>query len=376
MQFLASSLVVLSVASLVESWVPTGLVTDIGGGRSSKTTSTIRNTMPSMAKTTTSQRSNKPPLRDLVDVNVQWFDSPASKTSAAVSQNTIDRRLRSAAERFIKIQSGYFSPMMPNDSNIGKKSRNNGMMVNNDLNFFNNPNNNNYNNNNNMMNNNGYYDYENGGYYDAYGNYYYEDPRTSILADDFVFRSPVIGPLTKWDYIEALDYFRVYEAFPDINPNCYGFTVDIIEPLKVRFFVKATGTYQNPLGGFLGSTAARLTPPDGRQYMGSTEAWSITFNDLDRMQVKSISAGYVVDRFEEEGLLCTTDGRGLIYGILNTIGLENLPSSPGSKSLELTQWLTGQFSKKGGPDALFPKMSSDPRTIPQWWGDKRLGAKE
>ena len=103
-----------------------------------------------------------------------------------------------------------------------------------------------------------------------------KERRSSILAEDFVFRTPVLGPLNKHDYIDSLvDYFRIYEAFPDINPNCYGFTVDIIDPLKVRFFVKATGTYQRPLGGFLGKAAASLTSPDGRQYVGSTEALSL-----------------------------------------------------------------------------------------------------
>jgi len=209
--------------------------------------------------------------------------------------------------------------------------------------------------------------YQSNGYNDAY----------NVLADDFVFRSPVIGPLSKWDYIDTVEYFRIYEAFPDINSNCYGFTVDPIDPLKVRFFVKATGTYQRPLGGFLGSATSKLNPPDGRPYMGATEAWSITFNDLNRMQIKSISAGYVVDRFEEEGLLCTTDGKGLIYGILNTIGLDFIPSTPGSSSLQLTQWLTDQFAKGGnGKDPLFPKAFSNRRDIPQWWSDKRLGAKK
>ena len=217
--------------------------------------------------------------------------------------------------------------------------------------------------------------YNNNEFNSGYNNFSHKNDPSSILAEDFVFRSPVIGPLTKWDYIDSLDYFRVYEAFPDINPNCYGFAVDPIEPLKVRFFVKATGTYQNPLGGFLGSATSKLTPPDGRKYMGSTEAWSITFNDLDRMQVKAISAGYVVDRFEEDGRFCTTGGKGLVYGILNTIGL-SLPASPGSTSLELTQWLTGQFTKNDGPDILFPKTSSDRRTLPQWWTDKRVGAKK
>lgn len=332
------------MASLGESWVSPGRVISVGRDRST-------------TGAETSRERKALQLKDVVDGNLQWYDagSTTSSTSKVVSQSGIDRKLRNAAERFIKFQSGYFSPMMPNDNNVNLDSMN-GMMNNMNSAYY----------------NNGYnYNYENG--YD--NGYYAYDDTSSILAEDFVFRSPVIGPLTKWDYIEALDYFRVYESFPDINPNCYGFTVDVVEPLKVRFFVKATGTYQNPLGGFLGSTAAKLNPPDGRQYMGSTEAWSIAFNDLDRMQVKSISAGYVVDRFEEDGILCTTHGKGLVYGILNTIGVDYLPSSPGSKSLELTQWLTGQFAK-GGKDALFPKVSSDPKTIPQWWSDKRLGAKE
>lgn len=347
MRVLLYSLLLFSIAYLAESLV--------SPGRVGSTRSTIRKS----GKVSTGQRTPFP-LKDLIDGNLQWYAAGSTSTSTAtaskaVSQSTIDRKLRNAAERFIKFQSGYFSPLMPNDNNVELNNMN-GRMNNMNSGYY----------------NDGYnYNYDNG-----YNNGYnpYED-RSSILAEDFVFRSDVVGPLTKWDYIDALDYFRVYEAFPDINPNCYGFTVDVIEPLKVRFFVKATGTYQYPLGGFLGSAAARLNPPDGRQYMGSTEAWSITFNDLDRMQVKSISAGYVVDRFEEDGLLCTTGGKGLVFGILNTIGMDYIPTKPGSKSLELTQWLTGQFAK-GGPDSLFPKSSSERKTIPQWWSDKRLGAKE
>lgn len=358
MKVFLSSLVAFSAASLAESWVSPARVTG------------VRN---SSRSTSTTESKTSIPLRDVIDGNLQWYAGSTPSTSApstAVSKSAVERKLRNAAERFIKFQSGYFSPMMPNDNNVEMNGMNNSNNMNRDNNMnYNNNGNNGYNN---EYNGNGYQNGYNNNGYDAYDT-------SSILAEDFVFRTPVIGPLTKWDYVESLDYFRVYEALPDINPNCYGFTVDIVEPLKVRCFVKATGTYQKPLGGFLGSTAAKLTPPDGRQYMGSTEAWSITFNDLDRMQVKAVSAGYVVDRFEEDGLLCTTDGKGLVSGILNTIGLGVIPSSPGSKSLELTQWLTKQFSKtskKGGSNALFPKMSSDPKTIPQWWSDKRLGAKE
>lgn len=341
MKFLLSLLVALSIASVADSLA-------FGGSSSSSSSRTSRTTT-----TTTTTPSTTTQLRDLVDGNLQWYadsidrsvqwmgDDRTSRATAAVSQDAINRRLLNAAERFMKFQSGYFSPMMSNDNNVNMNNRNNN------------------------ANNNGFY---NNNYYDA------ADDTTSILAEDFIFRGPVIGPLTKYDYIEVLDYFKIYEAFPDINPNCYGFTVDVIDPLKVRFFVKGTGTYQFPLAGFLGDLAAKKTPPDGRQYMGNTEAWSITFNDLDWMQVKCISAGYIVDRFEDESL-CTAGGKGLTFGILNTLGI-SFPTEPGSKSLQLIQWITkaGQ-SGNGDPGALFPKAFSDRRTIPDWWTDSRFGAK-
>mmetsp|Transcript_5116 Transcript_5116/g.14873 ORF Transcript_5116/g.14873 Transcript_5116/m.14873 type:complete len:347 (-) Transcript_5116:191-1231(-) len=338
MKFLLFSFVILSVTTVTESWHSFARVTTRGAVSLGE-----NNRSPGRKPSGTE-------LRDLVDGNLQWYRTSTSSTpSPTVTQDAINRKLRNAAERFMKFQSGYFSPMMPNDNNVNLNSMNNNYNYAYDDNSYN-------------YNNDGYSDYND-----------YNDP-SSILADDFVFRGPVIGPLNKWDYIDVLDYFRVYEAFPDINPNCYGFSVDVIDPLKVRFFVKATGTYQYPLGGFLGKVGNMLQKPDGREYVGSTEAWSITFNDLDRMQVKYISAGYVVDRFEDQDRLSTTDGKGLVMGVLNTIGLDFLPTQPESTSLKMMQWATGHFSKKGGSDALFPKAFTASRDLPQWWGDERKGA--
>lgn len=316
MKFFLSSLVALSIASLAQSWVlPGRVITDVGNSRS------------------TTRKKTSIPLRDIIDGNPQWYAGGSTYQTSAmsmpktVSQSDIDRQLKNAAELFMKSQSGYFSPMTPNDNNVN-------MNVMNDMNGINDG-----------YYNNGY----NNGYNNEYNNGYDNGYDTSnILSDDFVFNGPVIGPLNKWDYIQSSEYFRLYEAFPDINPNCFGFTVDILDPLKVRFFVKATGSFQSPIGGFVGKTTARFVPPDGRPLIGSTEAWSITFNDLDRMQVRSISAGYVVDRFEEE---VTTGGKGLMYGVLHTIGLKFLPT-------------------------LFTNTKSDPKSIPQWWSDKQLSATE
>ena len=40
------------------------------------------------------------------------------------------------------------------------------------------------------------------------------------------------------DYKEVLDYFSIYKAFPDMDPNCFGFTVDPENPLRVWYFVR------------------------------------------------------------------------------------------------------------------------------------------
>ena len=349
MKFSLSLLLAFSFLTLAESWVSPGRVSGVGNKLSTADAARSRSSFP---------------LKDVVNGDMQWYAGSSAGTTSNpsnnVSKSAVNRKLKNAAERFIKFQSGYFSPMMPNDNNVELNRRDN---INNGYYSNGYSNNNGYNNN--GYSNNGYG--KNGNFNNGYSNGSLNTLDSSnILAEDFVFRSPMIGPLNKWDFIESLDYFRIYEAFPDINPNCYGFAVDPLEPLKVRFFVKATGTYQKPLGGFLGSTAAKLSPPDGRQYMGSTEAWSITFNDFDRMQVKSLTAGYVVDRSEQERRLSTTKGKTLVHGMLSTIGLD----LPEGVSMKIYQGLVDQLSNDNGKDRLFPKMASDRRDFPQWWNDK------
>lgn len=196
------------------------------------------------------------------------------------------------------------------------------------------------------------------------GQGYFSPIQEDLLADDFVFRGPVIGPLNKRDYIDVLDYFSVYRAFPDIEANCFGFSVDPDDPHRVWFLVRASGTYRAPLGGALGELAARATPPDGRRYGGSTETWSLTFNN--QKQVRYISAGYVSDRFEPEA---TTRGKGLTFGVLASIGI-SLPSGVNSPGLQLTQSVAQAVQGTG----LFPKAFSDADQIPAWWKSDKFGA--
>ena len=196
----------------------------------------------------------------------------------------------------------------------------------------------------------------------------YFDPMEdeSLFADDFIFRGPVIGPLNKADYQEVLNYFSIYKAFPDISPNCFGYTQDPDNPYRVWFMVRATGTYQYRLGGPLGS----LLPPDQRMYRGSPETWSLTFcrnsNNNNNLQVRLMTAGYVSDRFDDEA---TTDGKGLSFGILKTLGI-SLPSGVGDTGLRLVQAVNGPLVGAG----LAPKAVSDKQDIPSWWSNEKRGA--
>ena len=62
----------------------------------------------------------------------------------------------------------------------------------------------------------------------------------SVLAEDFQFVAPIVGPLTKAEFMGAFGSFKVKEAFPDLKDNSW-FQVDPLEPNRVWFFSRATG---------------------------------------------------------------------------------------------------------------------------------------
>ena len=192
---------------------------------------------------------------------------------------------------------------------------------------------------------------------------YFNPLDESLFADDFIFRGPVIGPLNKADYKEVLDYFSIYKAFPDMDPNCFGYTVDPEHPFRVWFLVRATGTYQNPLGGPLGT----LIRPKNQVYRGSTETWSLVFDG--HLKCRLMTAGYVSDRYEDYDNGTTTNGVGLSFGILETLGL-SLPSGPGNFGLRFIQAINGPLVALG----LTPKAVSAPSEVPDWWSSEKRGA--
>lgn len=139
--------------------------------------------------------------------------------------------------------------------------------------------------------------------------------RPELIAEDFVFRGPVIGPLCKKDYLQTLNTNRVYEAFPDISSGAFGYTIDPKEPRRVWFFTRFVGTNTGPirLGNFV------ELQPSGAEIDGAPEVNSVMLDENGK--VKLFTVGYNVDR--DAG---TSDGLGALFGLLRGCGV---PAPPG-----------------------------------------------
>lgn len=178
------------------------------------------------------------------------------------------------------------------------------------------------------------------GFYSAYD--------ADLFAEDFVFRGPYIGPLNKNDYLATMDAFGIYKAFPDIQSNAWGFSIDPANPNRVWFMVRNTGTFD---GEPIAPTSINFQP-NGATLEGCPETFSILFDDDQKM--KHLTVGYVADRFEGN-----TAGKGAAVGIFHVIGL---PFPKVGPVLRFLQFLSSEVIRQ-------PPLSYS-TDVPEWWTSK------
>mmetsp|Transcript_80898 Transcript_80898/g.152921 ORF Transcript_80898/g.152921 Transcript_80898/m.152921 type:complete len:252 (+) Transcript_80898:33-788(+) len=126
-----------------------------------------------------------------------------------------------------------------------------------------------------------------------------------MLAEDFEFMGPVVGPLTKDAYLKAVGGFKLPDAFPDFSPAFHHFRVDPFEGDRVWFTSRATGTDTG--SGFLGNK------PTGKSFETPPQTCSVKFNAEGK--VVRYTIGYVNDR-----ALGNTGGLGGIFGPAYALG--------------------------------------------------------
>jgi len=194
---------------------------------------------------------------------------------------------------------------------------------------------------------------------------YVASPTPDKLASDFIFRGPVIGPLGKKDFVATLNSVGSGEAglanaFPDLQSNTFGFSVDPTEPNRVWYFERPRGTF---LGAFDHPVVGRIEPT-GAEYVGPPEARSVIVDEEGKIKYQSV--GYVVDRFTGD----TTDGAGAVFGMYSVMG-EKLDDTVGSPTMVFLQWLSSVL-----PEGMVPKSFSRKEDLPSWWKDERMGSQK
>ncbi len=130
-----------------------------------------------------------------------------------------------------------------------------------------------------------------------------------MLADSFQFEGPVVGPLSKDAFVKAIGSVDFDTAFPNWNPQFYGFFVDPLEEdgNRVWYTAKGYGVNEGPLLPFA-PEATNLTVENPPQVC------SITI-DHETGLITRYTIGYVSDRN-----VGNTGGLGGLYGILFALG--------------------------------------------------------
>lgn len=149
------------------------------------------------------------------------------------------------------------------------------------------------------------------------------------LHDTFQFIFPVIGPLTKSEYLKQVKQFDLETMFPGMYKNLYyNFHVDPYDPQRVWFVSRLITTHSGD-GPFGKATHKKIDCPPQMN--------SLTF-DKDGKIIR-YTGGYVMDK-----TIGNTGGLGGVFGILYAIG-KPLPfpeAQPYKKSLALRlfSWLS------------------------------------
>lgn len=129
-----------------------------------------------------------------------------------------------------------------------------------------------------------------------------------VLADNFKFCAPVIGPINKEEYLQTLRSFDLQGAFPDIDTRVHNIHVDPFEHNRVWFQSRPIATHTGPLFGGKATGKKLRLPPQMNSLMFDEEG-----------KVKQLTVGYVLDR-----RVGNTGGLGGAFGFFYGVG-QGLP---------------------------------------------------
>lgn len=105
----------------------------------------------------------------------------------------------------------------------------------------------------------------------------------ACLAEDFEFCAPVVGPLGRAEFLDALGDFKLTDSF-DIDNRFFGFLVDPLQTNRVWFFSRVESTHKAP---FMGAQ------PTGKKLILPPQCLHLDFNEDGKIKEFGF---YTVDR--------------------------------------------------------------------------------
>lgn len=194
------------------------------------------------------------------------------------------------------------------------------------------------------------------------GTGFYSGLRPELMAEDFVFRGGVVGPLSKTDYCRTMELLGIADAWK-LEANAFGFVVDPAEPMTVRFFLRNTGEHVGAWQPWGAVPPIPIKPTPGKtSVVAPTETGRLCFDAEGK--VRHFATGLVVGKYEaQQGRGINTNGLGAVLGLFHTVGLGAVGNLALSQTVrDLSNAAADRF------EALkIPKTKTNDEDVPGWW---------
>ena len=187
----------------------------------------------------------------------------------------------------------------------------------------------------------------------------------SMISEDFVFKSPVIGPLSKDDFIHLMNYYQhngldLGSAIPDLTVSYEGWHQDPHDPWRIwtvaRYSGTHTGTAKLPVSGL---TLSPKDPSEQVKFTTGPELQSFKWTQSKKLVFQTV--GYVGDQYTGSG-----KGHGSLDGLLVSMGLPPLYLETTESIRSVQNWFS-QFRKSDKA----PRIQSAYSYLPQWWHERK-----
>lgn len=189
-----------------------------------------------------------------------------------------------------------------------------------------------------------------------------------MLASEFVFTSPNVGPLNKPDYIKLMGYYQNYgldlaTGIPDLQVSYEGWHVDPDQPWRIWAVARYSGTHLGTV--VVPGTDLQLTPPnDGQRPVRFTSGPEVqSFLWTPDKKILWHTMGYVGDEYTG-----SNKGYGGIDGLLVSMGLPTLYLDATSPFRRAKKFFS-QFQADDGETSA--RTQTRFGKLPQWWNERK-----